>query len=440
MEKKRPEQKHNANVKNSRCPISNRCGGCQYIDKTYDEQLAKKSAHVRELLKAYGTIDEVIGMEQPYYYRNKVTATFHHKRNGEIISGIYEENSHKVLAVKDCLLENRRAQTIIDTIRGLLRSFKITVYNEDTGYGLLRHVMVRTGHATGEVMVVLVTASVIFPSKKNFAKALVSRHPEITTIVQNINEKDTNMVLGERNQLLYGKGYIEDRLCGKTFKISPNSFYQVNAVQTELLYNKAMEFAGLSGKETVLDAYCGTGTIGIVASEHAKQVVGVELNKAAVKDAIVNIKKNGCRNVTVYAGDAGKFMTDMASAEDADKSMADTVKSEGADKSMADTVKSEGVDKSMVDTAKAKGANQQKKTVDVVFMDPPRSGSSREFLDALLTLAPSRIVYISCGPESLARDLKYLVRKHTYRVSRIALVDLFPWTNHCESIVLLSKL
>ena len=407
MERKRPEHKktnsknrYADHAKNSRCPISNRCGGCQYIDKSYEDQLATKSEYVKGLLKEFGPIDEVIGMEQPYHYRNKVTATFHHKRNGDIVSGIYEEGSHKVLSVDDCLLENRLAQDIIDTIRGLLRSFKITVYNEDTGYGLLRHVMVRTGHATGEVMVVLVTSSVIFPSKRNFAKALVGRHPEITTIVQNINEKNTSMVLGERNQTLYGKGYIEDRLCGKTFKLSPTSFYQVNAVQTEILYNKAMEFAGLSGKEIVLDVYCGTGTIGIVASDHAKQVIGVELNKAAVKDAVANIKRNECENVSVYAGDAGKFMVDMA---------------------------------------KPGSANEQRKLIDVVFMDPPRSGSSREFLDALLTLAPSRIVYISCGPESLARDLKHLVRKHAYRVERIALVDLFPWTEHVETVVLMSK-
>ena len=415
MEKKRPEHKktnsknrYTNHAKNSRCPISNRCGGCQYIDKSYEEQLATKSEYVKGLLREFGPIDEVIGMEQPYHYRNKVTATFHHKRNGEIVSGIYEEGSHKVLSVDDCLLENRLAQDIIDTIRGLLHSFKITVYNEDTGYGLLRHVMVRTGHATGEVMVVLVTASVIFPSKKNFAKALVGRHPEITTIVQNINEKTTSMVLGERNQTLYGKGYIEDRLCGKTFKLSPTSFYQVNAVQTEILYNKAMEFAGLSGKETVLDAYCGTGTIGIVASDYAKQVIGVELNKAAVKDAVANIKRNECKNVTVYAGDAGKFMVDIAKAN-------------------------------AVNPGRAGHDENTKKQIDVVFMDPPRSGSSREFLDALLVLSPKRIVYISCGPESLARDLKQLVRKQAYRVERIALVDLFPWTEHCETVVLMTR-
>lgn len=227
-------------AKKSNCPISKKCGGCQYIDKSYAEQLKIKTDQVKKLLAPYGSVDEIIGMKEPYHYRNKVNAAFQHKRNGEILAGVYEEGTHRVLSVDDCKIENRLAQEIVETIRGLLRSFKITVYNEDSGYGLLRHVMVRTGHATGEVMVVLVTASPIFPSKKNFAKALVKAHPQITTIVQNINDKDTSMVLGERNQVLYGRGFIEDKLCGKTFKISPTSFYQVNPVQTEILYNLSL--------------------------------------------------------------------------------------------------------------------------------------------------------------------------------------------------------
>lgn len=379
----------------SGCPISKKCGGCQYIDKSYAEQLKIKTDQVKKLLAPYGSVDEIIGMKEPYHYRNKVNAAFQHKRNGEILAGVYEEGTHRVLSVDDCKIENRLAQEIVETIRGLLRSFKITVYNEDSGYGLLRHVMVRTGHATGEVMVVLVTASPILPSKKNFAKALVKAHPQITTIVQNINDKDTSMVLGERNQVLYGRGFIEDKLCGKTFKISPTSFYQVNPVQTEILYNKAMEYANLTGEEVVVDAYCGTGTIGIVTSDHAKQVIGVELNKAAAKDAITNVKRNDCKNVRIYDGDAGKFMVGMAEA---------------------------GTD------------------VDVVFLDPPRSGSTPEFFDSVCKLAPKRIVYISCGPESLARDLKYLKSKRMYQVEKIALVDLFPWTEHCEAVCLLSKL
>lgn len=389
------KNKSGNNGNNSRCPISGKCGGCQYIDMAYEAQLEKKRKAVSSLLREFGGVESVIGMEEPYHYRNKVNAAFHHKRNGEIVSGIYEEGSHRVLSVPDCLIENRQAQDIIESVRKLLKSFKITVYNEDTGYGLLRHVMVRTGHATGQIMVVLVTASPILPSKRNFAKALMRQHPEITTIVQNINEKKTSMVLGDRNQILYGKGYIEDVLCGKRFRISPTSFYQVNPVQTEILYNKAMEYAGLTGNETVIDAYCGTGTIGIVASDKAKEVIGVELNKEAIRDANFNAKINNVKNIRFYNNDAGRFMLGM----------------------------------------ETDAAGQ----VDVVFMDPPRSGSSEEFLSALLTIKPKRIVYISCGPESLARDLRYMTKSGMYNVEKISAIDLFPWTEHVETVCLLSK-
>lgn len=401
------------------CPIAGRCGGCQYVsllsDKSvlslkppeggrifkgeeqqnptpYERQLALKYEAVSRLLCKFGRVEAIMGAENPYHYRNKVNAAFKHKRNGEIISGVYEEGTHNVLQVSDCLIESSQAQEIIASVRSLLKSFKITVYNEDSGYGLLRHVMVRTGYATGQVMVVLVTASPIFPSKKNFAKALLKLHPGITTIVQNINEKQTSMVLGDRNVVIYGKGYIEDELCKKKFRISPGSFYQINPVQTECLYEKAVEFADLSGKETVIDAYCGTGTIGIVASDKAHEVIGVELNRDTVRDARVNAKINKASNISFYNNDAGQFMVGLA---------------------------------------------EQNKAVDVVFMDPPRSGSSEAFMSSLLTLAPDRIVYISCGPESLARDLEYMTRAGIYRVEKMVAVDLFPWTGHTEVICLL---
>lgn len=380
--------------KGSVCAVFKKCGGCQYIDKKYEEQLDIKFKYISKLLANYGKVEEIIGMDNPYNYRNKVTATFRHKRNGEIISGIYEEGTHNVLPVTDCRLEDKKAQEIIATIRDLVKSFKITVYNEDSGYGLLRHVMVRTAKNTGQIMVTLVTASPVFPSKKNFSKALVDRHPEITTIIQNINDRTTSMVLGSRNQVLYGRGYIEDILCGKRFKLSPTSFYQVNPIQTEILYNKAIEFAGLTGKETIIDAYCGIGTIGMVATDGAREVIGVELNKEAVKDAISNSKLNGCNNINFYNNDAGKFMVNMA--------------------------------------------NQGEKA-DVVFMDPPRSGSDEAFMKSVIKLAPKKIVYISCGPESLARDLKYMTKNGKYTVEKMVAVDMFPWTNHVETCVLLVK-
>ncbi len=376
------------------CPVFKKCGGCQYLNLTYEEQLEKKKKELQRLLKGICPIHEVIGMENPWHYRNKVHAVFSHDRKGNPISGVYQENSHIVLPVESCLIEDEKADEIIGTIRGMLKSFKIRTYDEDTGYGLLRHVLVKRGFATGEIMVVLVTASPVFPSRNNFVKALRQKHPEITTVIQNINGRDTSMVLGDREQVLYGKGYIEDVLCGCRFRISARSFYQVNPVQTEMLYSKAMEYAGLTGKETVVDAYCGIGTIGIVASRKAKQVIGVELNPDAVRDAVRNARANKIDNIRFYQGDAGDFLQKMA-------------------------------------------ANGEK--ADVVFMDPPRSGSTERFMAAAAAMGPKRIVYVSCGPDTLARDLKYL-RKKGYRVEKGVGVDLFPWTGHCEVIVSLSKL
>lgn len=375
------------------CPVFKKCGGCQYLNLTYEEQLEKKKRELQRLLKGICPIHEVIGMENPWHYRNKVHAVFSHDRKGNPISGVYQENSHIVLPVESCLIEDEKADEIIGTIRGMLKSFKIRTYDEDTGYGLLRHVLVKRGFATGEIMVVLVTTSPVFPSRNNFVKALRQKHPEITTVIQNINGRDTSMVLGDREQVLYGKGYIEDVLCGCRFRISARSFYQVNPVQTEVLYSKAMEYAGLTGKETVVDAYCGIGTIGIVASRKAKQVTGVELNPDAVRDAVRNARANKIDNIRFYQGDAGDFLQKMA-------------------------------------------ANGEK--ADVVFMDPPRSGSTERFMAAAAAMGPKRIVYVSCGPDTLARDLKYL-RKKGYRVEKGVGVDLFPWTGHVETVVLLTQ-
>ena len=242
-------------------------------------------------------------------------------------------------------------------------------------------------------MVVLVLASPILPSKNNFVKALRKNHPEISTVVINVNDKKTSMVLGERNITVYGKGFIEDKLCGCTFRISPSSFYQVNPQQTEFLYEKAIECAHLTGKEKVIDAYCGTGTIGIIASKYAKEVWGVELNKDAIRDAITNAKRNEVKNIRFVNEDAGQYMVSLA---------------------------------------------EKQETVDVVIMDPPRSGSDEAFLSSVVKLAPKRVVYVSCGPDTLARDLKYLV-KHGYKVEEAAPFDLFPMTVHTEVVCLLGN-
>lgn len=402
------------------CAAAGKCGGCQYIDMPYEWQLKKKQRTVEQLLKGYGKVDRIIGMEQPEHYRNKVHAAFDFQKGKGIVSGIYREGTHTVVPVDSCLLEDRKADEIIVSVRELAKSFKFKTYDEDTGYGLLRHVLVRVGHTTGQIMVVLVLGSPVLPSKNNFVSALCKLHPEITTIVLNVNNKKTSMVLGDKEQVLYGKGYIEDELCGRTFRISSQSFYQVNAVQTEKLYGRAIAYAGLTGRETVVDAYCGIGTIGLAAAEHAKKVIGVELNQAAVRDAVTNAKINGVRNIDFYHNDAGKFMIQLAAAGE---------------------------------------------KADVVFMDPPRSGSTPEFMEALLRLCPERIVYISCNPETLARDLKYLTGEETggrpdaaagssagkerghgkkmdrragrncYRVTGITPVDMFPYTDKIEVII-----
>ena len=332
-------------------------------------------------------------MENPYHYRNKVHAVFDRDRKGNIISGTYEAKSHRVVPIESCMIEDEKSQEIIRTIRGMLKSFKIKTYDEDTGYGLLRHVLVRRGFETNEIMVVLVVGSPVFPSKNNFVKALRKEHPEISTIVLNINDKKTSMVLGEREIVIYGKGFIRDRLCGCSFRISPKSFYQVNPVQTEVLYEEAVRLAGLTGKERVIDAYCGIGTIGMIASKHAKEIIGIELNKDAVRDAKINARENKISNISFYENDAGVFMESMAA---------------------------------------------QGETADVVFMDPPRAGSDEKFLSSVVTLAPKKIVYISCNPETLARDLKYLVKKG-YKVREIQPVDMFGFTEHCETVCLLQK-
>ena len=230
------------------------------IDVPYEEQTAKKQQLVEELIGDLGRVDQIIRMKNPDHYRNKVTSVFAPDRKGKPVCGIYKAGTHEVVPVKSCLIEDTRADRIIQTVFALAESFKIRVYDEDRGTGLLRYVQVRTARGTRQVMVTLVTADTVFPPAKKFVNALIKRHPEITTVIQNINDKQTTMVLGEREKVLYGPGYIEDILCKKRFRISSRSFYQVNSLQTEKLYNIALDYAGFSGKERILDAYCGIGT------------------------------------------------------------------------------------------------------------------------------------------------------------------------------------
>lgn len=376
----------------NRCPYAKKCGGCQLQNLPYARQLQHKQVKVIRLLGRYHHVSEIIGMDYPYHYRHKVQAAFGMLR-GKLISGIYQSSTHTIVPVESCQIEDIVADAIIATVRKLAVSFKLRTFNEKTMSGFLRHVLVRKGYATGQIMVVIVTGQWEFPKKDKFIAALISEHPEITTVVQNLNDKYTSMVLGGNNRVLYGQGYIEDCLCGLRFRLSPTAFYQVNPSQTEILYNKAIEFAELDGTQTVLDAYCGTGTIGLIAAAKAKKVIGVELNADAVNDAKRNAVSNGIKNAVFYCADAGEFMTEAAKAHE---------------------------------------------QADVVLMDPPRTGASTDFLKALCSLAPKKVVYISCNPETQARDLAYLTR-HGYKVRRIQPVDMFPHTEHVETVVLMTR-
>ena len=378
--------------KEQKCAVAKKCGGCDYINSSYNKHVKEKLDIANSLIKKYGKFDGIVSMSNPYHYRNKVSAVFGFE-NKKIIAGTYQKNSHRVVDTKNCLIEDEKASSIIQTIKKMCVSFKIKAYDEDSGFGFLRHVLIRVGKKSGQIMVVLVTSNVIFPNKNAFIKVLRGEHPEITTIVQNINNKNTSMVLGDREIVMYGKGYIIDELCGLNFKISPKSFYQVNREQTEKLYSQAIEYADLKDDEVLLDAYSGIGTIGLIASKSVKEVISVELNKDAHKDAITNAKINDIKNVKFYNADATAFINDLAAA---------------------------------------------KEKIDVVILDPPRTGSTEEFIAAVGRLKPRKVVYISCNPETLARDLE-IFKKQRYRFEKGKLFDCFCHTGHVECIALIQR-
>ena len=374
------------------------CGGCPMLGMDYAAQLKQKEETVKKLLGRFGPVEHIRGMEMPYHYRNKVISTFTTGWGGKLTSGIYAANSHKVLPVESCLLQDEVLDKTMQAVRAAANACRYQSYDEDKGTGLLRHCLLRRGVMTGQVMVVLVTAQPVLPGAKNFVKALLTEAEKhsvtIPPIVQNVNDRKTSVVLGDMEKVLYGKGFILDTLCGKTYAISPRSFYQINHTQTEVLYGLAVEAAKLTGKEVVLDAYCGIGTIGLTAADHAKQVVGVELNRDAVQDAIGNARHNGVKNARFGAMRATLARSEAAAAGE---------------------------------------------RADVIFMDPPREGSTPEFLASVARMAPKRVVYVSCNPSTAARDAKWL-EEHGYRAEKVQPVDLFPRTKHCECVTALTRM
>ena len=374
------------------CPAKGKCGGCRYQGISYRDQLSIKMMELIRLLGRYGHVDEIVGMEDPLYYRCKVNAAFG-IRNGKIISGQYAPSTHRIITVPECMIEDRAAGEVIRTIRALMRKHHIRAFEDDRMSGFLRHVQIRVGRYSGQLLVTLITAKEDFPGCEAFVSDLVKEHPAIRSVVQSVNPDFTSVVLGKTSKVLYGDGYIEDSLCGMNFRISSGSFYQVNPVMAGRIYADAVNMLKLKKTDTLIDAYCGTGTIGIIASPAAGKVIGVELNASAVKDAGTNASMNGIGNIDFVKADASDYMSRLA---------------------------------------------KQDSHADCVIMDPPRSGSTVRFMKSMKELSPSRVVYISCDPASLSRDLKWLTA-NGFRVMRIRPYDMFPFTEHVETVVLITR-
>lgn len=379
-----------------KCSYYKQCGSCHLLHVNYKQQLVMKKQMVMDMLKkekmTHISVHDCEGMDHPYEYRNKIIISFG-KRKKDVVAGFYGEFSHRIIPIKNCLLHESYTNQLIEDIKSIVKKCRIEAFDEDRRIGFLRHILIRRGVATNQSMLVLVGAEKIFKAKNNFLKELKRLHPEINTVVFNYNPRKTSVVLGNDEFILYGKGYIEDILCGKRFKISSKSFYQINHEQCEKLYTRALSLVDFNGNETMIDAYCGIGTIGLIASDKVKQVYSVELNKDAIKDAIGNAKMNHITNVIFKCEDAGKYMLDIA---------------------------------------------RTNRKIDVVIMDPARDGSDEKFLSSLVKLSPKQVVYISCNPQTQIRDIKYL-SKFGYECKELYPYDLFPNTFHVECACLLLR-
>ncbi len=382
--------------KESDCNTYLRCGGCDLRHIDYDYTLKIKKEKVENLLKKEKLVIKVndcIGMENPFFYRNKLQYPFGFNKSEEPIMGVFAKRSHEVIETNHCSIQDKLCQNIANDIYEFIKEKNIPVYNEKNLKGIVRHVIVRIGKKTNEVMVIIVTSKEKFLGKEELIDTLTKKYSEIKTIVRNINFKNTNVILGEENEIIYGNGYIYDELLGYKFKISPMSFYQVNHIQTEKLYSKAIEYANLSGNETIFDLYCGIGTIGICASKGAKKLYGIETIPQAIEDAKENARINKIINAEFFVGDVEKELPRFI----------------------------------------------EKRNIvpDVIFIDPPRKGCEKEALETILEIKPKRIVYISCNPATLVRDIKLLSDK--YVTKEISPVDMFPYTSHVECVCVLNR-
>jgi 23S rRNA (uracil1939-C5)-methyltransferase len=379
------------------CSVFDKCGGCSMQHMSYEEQLKFKADTVRQSLKRIGGLENVhvndtIGMDTPFYYRNKVQYPVAANKTGLQI-GFYEKSSHNIIDSNECKIQPDESNKIRDTIRDFCKNKFVTIYDEKTGKGLLRHVIVRTGFKTGEIMVVLVINGQKLPHSDELIKLLLEKHTGICSIILNVNTRNTNIILGDKNICIYGREYISDYIGKYKFNISPLSFFQVNPIQTEVLYGKALEYAGLTGDETVFDLYCGIGTISLFLSEKAKKVIGVEVVPEAIADAQKNAALNGITNVDFIAGEAEKIIPQLYK---------------------------EGVH------------------ADVVVVDPPRKGCDQALLNTIADMQPLKVVYVSCNPSTLARDVKFLC-ENGYEVKNVQPVDMFGWTGHVECCALIER-
>ena len=376
------------------CKICHQCGGCEFQQYAYAAELEFKRKLVKEQFRKIASMDvevpEVIGMGVPEYYRNKIQMSFALDEKGRTYAGFYKKGTHTIVPVSDCKIESKLAQPIINNVCRLMDEYHIDSYDERSHQGIMRHILIRTTSDGKKAMVVFVTKGDSFPKSAAFVADLIKKCPFVVTIVQNINPRETNVILGDKEKTLYGKGYLMDTICGLKFKVSPKSFFQTNPIITNKLYSYAVDQAELTGNEIILDAYSGVGTIGLIASKRCKEVISVELVPEAVRDAKVNARENGITNFKVFNDDASSFISRMAGA---------------------------------------------KERIDVLFMDPPRKGSDKRFLDSVLKSKPKRIVYVSCDPSTLARDVAYI--SNSYSIKSIQPFDMFPRSTHVETVVLL---
>lgn len=382
------------------CPIAKKCGGCEWLAVPYPIQLRRKQEAIEKLFAQMAredgaAIEDVRGMDEPLAFRHKAATPFAPGKGGRIRSGFYAAGSHRIVRCDACLVEDPRAREVLTTVAHVAEKLHIPAYEEDRGTGCLRHAVLRTGYATDESLLTIVTNGPQLPREKRLVEGLLDACPELTSIVQNVNDRRTNAILGRDCRTLHGPGIMHDRLLGCTFEIGPTSFYQTNPAQTEVLYQLAIEAAQLKPGDRVLDAYCGTGTIGIcaAAASNGVQVTGVEQVGGAVACAKRNARANGVSDRCVFIrADATQYLVKVAHADE---------------------------------------------HFDVVIMDPPRAGSTPEFLNAVAQLAPARVVYVSCNAVTQARDLEIL-RAQGYRLERLTPVDMFPHTKHVETVALVT--